>query len=286
MKKFIKNIAIFSTLLFSINCILFFIAYTQYYAKYEEIELDYSAYLLADSRGEPLEKFTEEYGIYNLSEESESYFDMLQKVKFLAEYSKVQKIIISVDDHTLSPYREKLNNKDRAAFFIVPNTMRSRMEWLSSRFKRFFVLLNPKSRDIIRLYLASLVKNNSPPKSWNDRSEEQRRSHAKNRANLQFRDSEASEQLTLALDDIIQLCKDRDIELVGIMFPLTKEYTSEMNSGSYGAAEFARKNGIAILGFRDFYSSKPELFSNQDHLNELGGRRFAKEIAVALGRKK
>ena len=83
MKKFILNIILFGLCLLLVNKTLFSIQKQFYLEPYGKFELKYQTYLLADSHGEPLKNFTEEYGIFNFSMGSDSYLDMLRKIKFL-----------------------------------------------------------------------------------------------------------------------------------------------------------------------------------------------------------
>lgn len=87
------------------------------------------ATLLSDSHGAALGNLTEKINVYNFSMGSDSYFDMETKLIYLIKNSNVNKILIIVDDHTLSTYREKLNNIDRSSYYKSINEASSFKEF-------------------------------------------------------------------------------------------------------------------------------------------------------------
>ena len=121
MRKFIIKTIYFSFILIIINVILNHYGNNIYLNNYKNYSSKFNSFLLADSHGLPLKNYTEKNGVYNFSAGSDSYFDMKRKINFLLTQTKVDTIYITVDDHTLSPYREKTNNLDRSIYFSTIN---------------------------------------------------------------------------------------------------------------------------------------------------------------------
>ena len=179
MHKFILKLSLFCLGLLIINLLFYAIVYKIYLKDYEKIKLNYKTYLLADSHGVELGQLPEQYGVFNFSAVSDSYFDMLFKIRYLVRNTDVKKIIISVDDHAFSKYREYTNNTDRSIFFESRHDCDNRYNYFRDRYiKRYIVLINSKSRDIVKLFLKSklLESNQKPPvKIWATLSPEEQK---------------------------------------------------------------------------------------------------------------
>ncbi|NOR45515.1 MAG: hypothetical protein GQ534_08005 [Candidatus Delongbacteria bacterium] len=80
------------------------------------------------------------------------------------------------------------------------------------------------------------------------------------------------------MNEIVELCKQKNIEIIAIKFPLAKDYLIEVDGRNYGADAYFAKLGIKTFDFSQIYIDHDEYFANQDHLNELGGEIFAKEL--------
>ena len=282
MKKFIFNLLYFGIILLTINTVFYGIAYHAYYKSYEKNDLSFQSYLLADSHGTALKNFTEEYGVYNFSAASDSYFDSLIKVKYLVKNTKVKRILLSVDDHTLSPYRENINNLQRSSFYIVQQDYDTIFSGVVNSFKRFMVLLNPSIREIIRSYVQSTLIKNPKAKEWALLSDSEKTNLAVERFNYQFNFPIPSTALTSSLIEIINICKENNIELIGIQFPLTHVYFQTIKNKSFHADEIFRKNNLKVYDFREFYNTQNTYFLNQDHLNDSGSRKFIKSLFSEL----
>jgi hypothetical protein len=151
MKKFITDITKFTVILLTINIILFFIGKKLYFGQYDIHSLENSAYLLSDSRGQALNDLTEKYGIHNFSYGSDSYEDMYRKTQYLIRNTEVKKIYISVDEHSLTSYRERKNNLDRSVIYCTPQDFGSYYEYFKHRYiKRHIALLRPEIAEVIK----------------------------------------------------------------------------------------------------------------------------------------
>lgn len=288
MKRFCYNIFIFFTIILLFNSILFLFAISKYYIGYEKRPAkSYSAFILADSHGLPIGDFSEKYNVFNFSAGSDSYFDMKRKISYLLENGYiVDTIFITVDDHTLSPYREKTNNLDRSSIYSSPNEYENQYEFLKEKYvKYYFPIFQPKISSLFKSYLKAKLKvlyqptkNSLTEKVWSDCPEDDRIKSAENRMKSQFPADNNSKRLEKTLLEIIHLCQTNEIELIGIKFPLSSSYLKVLDSQSYGADELFLSKDLNVKDYKEIFIENPEYFANQDHLNSKGGKIFTKRL--------
>ena len=260
-----------------VNIACFLVIKATYYDDYSAFNDSFDTYLFADSHGAQLEETTEAHGIFNFSDPSDSYEDMLRKVKFTVAHSKVKKILISADVHTMSTYREDNNNLDRSTIYATRDDYKSSYDQFLQRYVRRYVpLLNGKSRDALLMHFKSLIPRPfNPELTWSEKTTEQRKARAKLRANIHFETSERSDKQAQLLEEIIAICRKNDIELLGIKFPLTSEYRAEIIGKGYSVEEILTKQHHKVLDFSNIFEGQNEYFRDQDHLSELGASVFA-----------
>jgi len=285
MRKFIKHSLLFLLILLGINTIIYFAGRSLYFGDYSNVSTSFRSYLLADSHGLPLKNLTEKYGVYNFSAGSDSYFDMYRKVVYLIKNTRVDTIYITADDHTLGEYRENNNNSDRSVVYSEPGQFDSYYHYVKDRYiKHYIALFQPKLRYIIRSYMVSKLKatvqsnkqwpSNNKQSTWKAINNDERIKLSQRRSHTQFPDDKNSVNLEQDLTAIIKICKQNNIELIGVKFPLTAEYVKVTANKSYGADRVLKLNGYKALDFSKLYSGNSEYFADQDHLNEVGGRYF------------
>jgi hypothetical protein len=249
---------------------------------------------LADSHGAPLEKLTEPYGVFNFSAKSESYADMYRKIRFLIRKSRIDTVYLTADDHTLSPYRETANNLDASEYYLDAADYGSYYEFLKSRYLIPYVMyFQPKALSAVRIYVTAQLKNllkgvESKEKTkrsseWAALSEAEREERSAERAREQFPPGKPSESLSKTLQDIIKLCKDNHIVLIGIKFPMASSYLTLRGKKTFGADSIMRAAGVPVLDFEMLMRDKNEFFENQDHLNEMGAAQFVKAWFAGMG---
>lgn len=282
MEKFLKFTATALLVLFLMNIFLFIVIKLFYIKKYDQYELDYDTYLLADSHGIPLADILEIVDVYNFSEHSESYLDMERKLDFLIQKSSVKTIWLSVDDHTLSPSRESLNNLDRSVFYASKEEFSSQGEFFKEKYLEYYLpFLNPKYALVIKNFLVNELLN--PSKwgggkrvPWEKLDDLTQRRKSDERILQYFEGVNPSENLLESLKRIISKCKAHNIEIIGIRFPLTEEYLEAKGDLSYNADSLFIAQGLKVLDFDSLYLGKDDLFRDQDHLDAEGGEDFAK----------
>lgn len=283
MKVFLKQVAAFVLILVVFNVVFLVIVEQLYFREYRQVDLHYHKYLLADSRGVPLGKHLDQYGIYNFSVNGDSYFDMYAKAKYLLDHAPVDTLYLSVDDHTLSIYRERRDNSDRSIIYKGARDFPNYYDyWIAKYVKRYVAYFNSSYRDIVTSYLKSRIRNvvglrHSPP--WVALTPEAQKVRAQRRFNQQFFSASASDSLVATLQKIIALCQRHDVTLIGIRFPLTQTFIRAMDGRSYGAEGYFKKHDLPVYDFKKKYRYHDEYFYNEDHLNERGGEVFAKEFS-------
>ncbi len=284
MKKFLIRLLIFSLIISIVNIFFYFIVNEYYYKDYGSFDAGYSSYLIADSHGAALSEFTLKHKIYNFSDTTDSYHDMLRKVKFLLRKTRVRTIYLTVDKTTLSPYRDELNNLDRSNRFMSLSDYSSFYRYLKEKIiVKYFVVFNPKGRDVIKVYLESKLSSKRPGvKSWSGMTPEEKRSESLKRLDLQFGYDNASGALKEALKDIIKICSENNIELIGIKYPLSSVYLDIIGDRDFGADIIFREHDLKVLDFTRVFIDNDEYFADQDHLNREGGRAFVNLLIKAI----
>ena len=110
--------------------------------------------------------------------------------------------------------------------------------------------------------------------SWYLLPENEKQKRAEERLSGQFPSKIKSENLENTLLEIINLCKENNIELIGVKFPLANSYLKMSDKNDYCADQLFILNGLKVLDYRSIFVDKQENFSDQDHLNSVGGEEF------------
>ncbi len=289
MRNFIYNILPFISLIVIFNFIIFLFAEINYYSDYR-ITPDpaFNSFLFSDSHGLPLDTHTQEFGIYNFSAGSESYVDIKRKLNWLIEHNyNIDDAYITADDHTLSSYRDRGNNNDRSVFYVSTLDQESPYDYITNRYITYFAtIFQPKVQSVFKSYLAAKIKSIFNPTTskhesaerWEALSAKEKNKKSELRKNSQFPSKGKSNKLKKALLDIIALSKKHNFSLIGIKYPLSNTYIDAVNGLGYGADEILLNHGIPVLDYKKLYTNNIEYFSDQDHLNALGGKLFAREL--------
>ncbi|WPR75254.1 hypothetical protein [Algoriphagus sp. NG3] len=283
IKLFLKQVSFFVLILLVFNFLLFLLIRGFYIKDYDEVDLRYSAYLLADSHGVPLGDFTENHQVHNFSGHSDSYLDMERKLNFLIRNTKVEKIYLSVDDHTLSPTREKQNNLDRSAYYTEAEDFSSYRDYIVDKYLKYYcVFLNDRYSLIIKNFIQDElfdfrkwggVRSKS---SWEDLSDQQQETISQDRISNYFETDIPSEKMSDSLERIIALCKAKNIELIGLRFPISKTYADLLDEESYDADDLLIDHHYPVADFDSLFLEQDEMFRDMDHLDREGGEEFVK----------
>lgn len=292
MRKFIKNILTLTLIYLIVNLVVYHLLLKDLiFNEYLNLSSNSKNYVLSDSHGEAIsdEQFAS-IGISNLSFASDSYFDIYFKVCSLINNKEVDTLYITVDDHTLSPYREKMNNLDRSIYFgnfsdysdFLPM---SRFQFIINRsIGMYLPLIDTKKSMLIYETLKSslkLKKNNTTKENqWAETTSKKTKIHQ--RKELQFKEKNASKKLTKCLLQIIDICNKNNVVLIGLKFPITTAYSKEIKELSYNPDKIMNNHGLMVIDLKDGF--KDQLFKDQDHLNELGSIFFIKQLSSKISK--
>lgn len=286
MKKFLLQTLLFGLLLAALNGLLYQQGKALYFGNYGKVDTAATCFLLADSRGLSLNNFPADYGVANFSSNSDNYADMLRKLQYLLRHSHIKQLYISADDHLLSSYRERTNNQDISVVLTESSDYENTFQFVKERYLKYYVVLfQPVVRTIVRSKIEAWVARNfgaasskKPIDNWSLVDSFTRTQQAQNRFILQYPDSQPSAAMVKALEQIIQLCKEHNIQLIAFRFPLTKEYLQQTDHMPFHSNEVFMKWNVPVLDHSRLYMDSSHYFKNQDHLNDLGGRVFTDHL--------
>lgn len=252
----------------------------------------YRNFIFSDSHGAVInQNILDPFDIYNFSYDSDSYADILLKIRFLTNSDvRIDTIYLSVGNHTLSPYREDYNNLKFSIFYsnqsYLPKSIPiSQTEYLLSRYLKHYIPLTDinNSRlfyDYLKSRVVAVLGNvkSERHRNWNEIPPILRMEKIKTRIKEQFPTKNRSEVLTGTLQEIIDITIKNNIKLVGVKFPLSGELLSELNGMNYGADRVFQKNSILVFDFTREFSTFDDYFFDQDHLNSTGVSKLLKTL--------
>ena len=289
MEKFLKSAFRFALIILVLNVIIFFVKdllFREYY-KYSD---KFDNYLLADSHGWKLRNYTERMGVVNFSYHSESYRDLNRKLTYLIENEEVDTVFLSVDDHTLSPYREKSNNDYKSVKYDYLRGGYNLIDYVKFKLQYYVVIFDPNIRAIISHFFTEqalkLVEEENPERvsikdiPWPQMNAKQRDILADERLHEQFPSETHSEKLEESLVEIINNCREHNITLIGIKFPLSDEYLTKLGEFSYDADSVLISHGIKVLDFKESFRNNDEYIEDPDHLNRAGANKLIDSLIL------
>jgi hypothetical protein len=109
---------------------------------------------------------------------------------------------------------------------------------------------------------------------WEGLSKEARDKRSLARVNDFFPHPQKSTSLTETLSNIIDLCRQNNIDLIGVRFPLTDSFHRVLGTKSYHADSLFYSNGLKVLDYDSLFLGQDTLFRDQDHLDLEGGDKF------------
>ena len=271
-------------ILFIVNLLLFNLGNDLYYKNYDKYALNFNSYLFSDSHGTPLGKHTQDYDVYNFSVGADSYSDIKRKINFLIESTAIDTIYLSADEHMLSPYREQYNNYDKSSYYTTINDFSSQFEYFKSEASQKIIYFQPKMGAVLRTYFVSTLEGPKEVEevnklkidlNWNEVPIEIKDARIKKRIGTQYNYQEKSLELEKTLLEIINICDTNNIVIIGVKFPLTKEYYKVTKDKFFGVEAIFKDNNLKVLNYQSTYIDNDNLFQNEDHLTTNGGKMFA-----------
>jgi hypothetical protein len=291
MRKFIIKISLFFVFFILINAIIYYLFINDTHNEYNDCNKSGAVYLMADSHGEALKKHPDNLGIINFSYESDSYFDIERKINFLIKETKIKKVIISIDSHCFSNYRENINNIDKSIYFesVVSENASAYENFKNKYIRYYFPVFNSNSPTIIRVGAFKMLtnkKNDSENlKSWNSLTESEKSNQSISRLKVQFESKKYSQKLLDCFDRIVSIANKNNIEIIAIKFPVSKNYYNLLTElDSFNVDNLLNGKRIKIIDFQKVYFNNDIFFNDADHLNDMGGIRFSKLLNDSINK--
>jgi hypothetical protein len=232
--------------------------------------------------------------------------DNLRQMILKLEYAKrtkpeVKFAVIPLDYHTFSDYRNRnlsfardLNYTDNYA--LIRNLYNPNKITLYKELLSYYVpLTNAKNWEKYFLIISDCIERkfiNSPDSqgvSWVRLSKRQKRHFARSRVDGQFRQPIVVSDMVMLLDNLIEFCHLNHIKLIGVRYPMSKEYVQyfkNLNIAKIDAIYENRENHFfEMLDYMELFIELPQYFLNSDHLNYTGARVFTKILIEDLDQK-
>ncbi len=288
-KRIIQNCLLFAVLAILINMAAYqFLAkpvlFRDYFIPKKNLN-KFTNFMMGDSHaGVIQQQDLNALGITNFSFNSESYFDVYNKLNHLIRNHSVDTIYLCVDDHTLSLYRQYWTNAQRSIYF---SDYQHYKRYYKTNLRQFlykkYISIHLPFFDtshslILRKRVGALLKREKTRNYDNyDFSKvpvEQRLRRSQQRINTQYPGPEISESLSRCLVEMISLCEQEDITLIGVKFPLTREFYEELGDRSYGADSIFKAHHLSVYDYKRIFLDSISYFRDQDHLNLKGSELF------------
>jgi hypothetical protein len=121
-------------------------------------------------------------------------------------------------------------------------------------------------------------------RQWADYSIDEKRIKTAARVKQQYAEIMKSNKMISTLKDIFTLCEENDIYIVGLKFPMTKEYLAAMTNQQNTLNDIFISNNIEIINFSHSFIEYNNLFADVDHLNNTGGKLLSTMINNKLNK--
>jgi hypothetical protein len=285
MKQFLIKLSkgLFITSIFYL--ITFFIVYDNYYKKYLDNlkDVNTNKILLSDSHGLALNNLEIQLNVKNLSFGSDNFLDMYRKLDFVNSLNKIDTVYISLDEHLFSSYRDNFNN-NHISSFIAEN--KSLIESIND----FNVLPGSKGHLFFQTKIKSGLYNiikpsstlNKKDQNWEDFSNNSKIIKAKKRVALQFKDFSILQ--SNYFDSIYYYCNKFKIKLIGVKFPLSKDYLIVRNNNPNFKEYNINYHNIQLIDFSETFIYSDSFFRDQDHVNEKGSNYIISKLKNNLSK--
>ena len=290
MKKFSIKILVITLIVLAINFVFYKsltidLVFQKYIYNSKSIE-NYNVFLLSDSHGEALKNLPSEIGIFNFSYTGDNYQDMYYKMCYLGEtLNNKETILITVNNHTLSGYRDVSSNTARNYIYTTGDELLYKNEKhpiIPSKLLRKLPLFNAAYGNFYFNYLKNRKKKNLfDALNFNDLTDLEKKKAVDNRYLQQFNGQNKSEKNLFYLKRILELCHEKQINVYGVKYPVTAIYNETIKGSNMGAEKELKSRNISVINLQEL-NLTDDLFKDQDHLNEIGAKKMLKELKLIL----
>jgi hypothetical protein len=280
MFKFLKNIFVFVSILilyFTINFII-----NRVIIERNSVDLQFSTLIMGDSH--VMTSLNDKLlpNSLNISQDAESYPVTYFKLRSLATSNKIDTVILGFAVHNISDFNDqKFSNRfwsDELFNRIYPITTFNDFKaieinyWSYTRSVIKNLLLYPKGKHNTYLGKFKVIK-----KQLN--LTKQKPELAINRHFYPNNKEAGTSQLSLSyLDSLMELCKEKHINIIFINTPIHPEYEKRIPEKIYLKYNEIRDNlvleGYTVLNYSKIYT-RADYFADYDHLNNNGATIFS-----------
>ena len=272
MRKFIKLILVNLSLFLLLNIIIFLHYKQSLYSYNYPDHKNLKTYMFGDSHGKALNKSHINLPFNNYSISSDSYGDINNRITLLLNQNvKLDTVIIPVDAHTLSTYRDQKNNLMYSEYFDS-----NFMKYLPTFNTAYITSLIPKFTYHIGNHFYPSIPNDL---NWVNTTDKSIR--IAERFTSQFENEKFSEKQYNSLLNIISICEYHDILLLGIKFPICSDYFLITEDFDFHADSVFINRNIPLFDLSQSLTSD-SLFYDQDHVNSMGADRTLLNIKKEL----
>ena len=274
MRRFVTRIIFLLIGVIAINTLFFLHRQESVGAYTKELnkQFKFKTFLFADSHGNCLQRDAESFKLHSLAYSSDSYKDILIKLEYLIDRNvDIDTLILTVDPHTLSKYREVANNYQYSS--LLESLIAMYLPILNAQYTTTL----PRLAEMKTKSLLKTKETKKNPLTWADLSISERMTSMNGRFKRQFPRKGNSVELKKDLMKILDICKKLEIVVYGIRFPLVQEYSVMVDQEDYGALKIFEFQHIPVLNYQN--ESFPDTyFLDQDHLSLDGGFELLKMI--------
>lgn len=249
-------------------------------------------------------------GYYNFSFPSEGWREFYLRIRAALKLKKtITHVIIPLDDHAFAPYRAQdvfftnfLHFSDLQDIKIIFKPSAGTL--FKARISNYLPLVSASNRTLIRKVtgedfyaLTTRTKNvksividawgglvPTDERIWSEMSEWERKEEIISRANKHFRKPLINEELWMIFKDFLTYCRAHGIRVIGVRYPMTKEYQRVAKERGEGLVQ-KRYKELSFDGILDYYhmfDSRQDYFRDPDHLNTKGAVVFSQMIMKDL----
>jgi len=287
MRKFLKNILHFSIGLVLLNSLFYFFIFKpaifdKYIFNINSIS-EYNIFLVSDSHGAYIAESPSKNQIFNFSNTSENYLDMFLKVQYLTSIlSENDTILLSIDNHNLSSYRNGFGRvKENIIYandFSMIEESAIQPSFYFKKITQYLPLIELNYNKSILKFIKHQVFESKNITTFSKLSNSEKEIACNKRYKQQFENHTPSVQQKDYLNKIIQLCKEKNITLIGVRFPISVDYWKLIENEDFKIKEIWLSHDLKIVDLHHLFFDNNEFFYDVDHLNIKGGELFSKAI--------
>lgn len=266
----------------------------QYGEKFQGLGPGVTTLMLGDSRPGNIPQEMLPKGMYNFAQAGDSAREMLIKLRYALMASPgIQTVLLSVDDHLLSDYRSDNSNQKAIAYYCDREIYKAvykkepEISVLSDVYRKF-PLLSPDIYVFCRHRITYLIEKafsrqpEGTDTEWAGLDGDTRQRKADHRVINHFM-NKISPDLEAVLSEIVGLCRERGIKVIGVRYPLSEAYRR-------AAAKYdllPRRQFVSALIGSDVIDMMDmlgdEFFLDTDHVNEEGAAKVVERLNKQVG---